>query len=120
MAGLTVCSLPHLDLSRGDARCWALYASTQRHTYGSAQTLASSNRHYRSVGKVGALSAGVNWRYLMRTSIALLLTLPLFACEPESVMERSGEIPADAVENTADTIEDAREDDGEEIGQVVD
>ena len=56
----------------------------------------------------------------MRTSIALLLTLPLFACEPESVMERSGEIPADAVENTADTIEDAREDDGEEIGQVVD
>ena len=51
----------------------------------------------------------------MRTLIALLLTLPLFGCEPESVMERNGETPADAVENTADTIEDAKEDDGEEI-----
>ena len=56
----------------------------------------------------------------MRTSIALLLALPLFACEPESVMERSGDTPNDAGEATANTLEDAREDDGEEVEEAAD
>jgi hypothetical protein len=56
----------------------------------------------------------------MRTAMALVLTLPLIACEPKSVMERSGETLDDAGDEITDTIEDAREDVEENIEAAAD
>jgi hypothetical protein len=51
--------------------------------------------------------------------MALLLTLPLMACEPESVMERAGETLDDAGDAITDTIEDARDDTEEFVDEAV-
>jgi hypothetical protein len=55
----------------------------------------------------------------MRTALVLLLTLPLFACEPKSMMEQSGETLDDASDGIADTIEDIREDVEENIEEAT-
>ena len=52
--------------------------------------------------------------------MALLLTLPLVACEPDSVMERSAQTLDDAADEIAVTIEDAREEVEEGIEDVTD
>ena len=41
--------------------------------------------------------------------MALLLALPLAACEPERVMERTGEALDDVDSDITDTVEDAKE-----------
>lgn len=56
----------------------------------------------------------------MRTAMALLLTLPLLACEQESLMERSGETLDDASGEITDTIEDTRGDVEEDIEEAAD
>jgi PhoPQ-activated pathogenicity-related protein len=56
----------------------------------------------------------------MRTVMALVLTLPLLACESESLMERSGETLDDATDEVTDTIEDTREEVEDGIEQTTD
>jgi hypothetical protein len=56
----------------------------------------------------------------MKTAMALLLTLPLLACESESLMERSGETLDDATDEITDTIEEAREEVEEAVEQATD
>lgn len=46
----------------------------------------------------------------MRILIALLLMLPLFACEENGVLENAGETLDDAGDEIVDTIDDARDD----------
>jgi len=46
----------------------------------------------------------------MKIFMGLLLTLTLFACEKQSLMERAGETLDDAGDEIADAIDDARED----------
>lgn len=56
----------------------------------------------------------------MKAFAALLLTLPLFACEGDSVAERSGEALDDAGDEIAEAIEDGREDAEEAIDEAAD
>ena len=56
----------------------------------------------------------------MRTVMALILTLPLLACESESLMEGSGETLDDATDEITDTIEDTREEVEEYVEQATD
>lgn len=56
----------------------------------------------------------------MRIAMALLLTLPLLACESESLMEGSSETLDAAADEITDTVEDAREDIEEDIEQATD
>lgn len=55
----------------------------------------------------------------MRTAMALLLMLPLIACEPDSIMERSGETLDDASDDITDAIDDARENVEEDIEEAA-
>ena len=50
----------------------------------------------------------------MKVSTALLLTLPLFACEGESLMENAGRAVDDTGDEIAETIDEASEDAEEE------
>jgi hypothetical protein len=56
----------------------------------------------------------------MRIAMALLLALPLLACEPESVMQQSNEAPDDVRDEITDTIEDARQDADANIERITD
>jgi len=52
----------------------------------------------------------INLEIAMKIFMGLLLTLALFACEKQSLMERAGETLDDAGDEIADAIDDARED----------
>jgi len=41
--------------------------------------------------------------------LALLLTLPLIACEPDSIMDRSAAAPEDAGDQITNQLEDSSE-----------
>jgi hypothetical protein len=56
----------------------------------------------------------------MRISMALLLALPLIACEPESVMQRSNEALDDVRDDITDTIEHVRQDAEANIERITD
>jgi hypothetical protein len=55
----------------------------------------------------------------MRAAMALLLTLPLVGCEPQSVMEKAGETLEDASDEITDTIGDATDNVEENIEEAV-
>lgn len=105
----------------GETRCACVgHASPQRHTYDNAQRSGGDYGHYAVTPRPGNHLVSSYWRYLMRTVMALLLTLPLLACESESLMERSSESLDDATDETTDTIEDTREEVEEDIERATD